>query len=314
MSQSDLIDQRIKIRHLRILVAVARWGSMAKAAKHLSISQSVLSKAIADLEGTIGVRLLDRSARGVEPTLYGQALVRRSVTIFNDLRTTISEIEALTDPNSGEVRIGCSEVVAAGMLGAAIELLSRQFPRLTFHVATCDLLTLQDRELRAHNIELMIGRLPSDDPATDLCHEILFQDHLDVVAGSSHPLIRRRKVSLARLANEKWCLPPPESYPGSLYASGFRARGLDYPHNCVRALSIQLQFDLLANFNYLTLLPRSLLQFSGKRLAIARLKVESTIHPWPVGIVTLKDRTVSPGAQAFIECVRQVSKLLTVAW
>jgi DNA-binding transcriptional LysR family regulator len=67
------ISRRIKLRQLSVFVAVVQWGSMARAAEHLAISQPVISKMIADLEQTLGVRLLDRSRSGVEPTLYGRA-------------------------------------------------------------------------------------------------------------------------------------------------------------------------------------------------------------------------------------------------
>jgi DNA-binding transcriptional LysR family regulator len=87
MHQAEQISRRLKLRQLEVLIAVGQLGNMAKAAEQLAISQPVVSKTIADLENTLGVRLFDRNQRGVEPTLYGRALVKRSVAVFNDLRT-----------------------------------------------------------------------------------------------------------------------------------------------------------------------------------------------------------------------------------
>jgi DNA-binding transcriptional LysR family regulator len=101
MNRAEQISRRLKLRHLNVLLAVVQSGSMAKAAAHLAISQPVVSKAIADLERTIGVRLLDRTPRGIEPTLYGCALLKRSVAIFDDLRDSVREIEYLSDPTAG---------------------------------------------------------------------------------------------------------------------------------------------------------------------------------------------------------------------
>jgi len=101
MNRAEQISRRLKLRHLNVLLAVVQSGSMAKAAAHLAISQPVVSKAIADLERTIGVRLLDRTPRGIEPTLYGRALLKRSVAIFDDLRDSVREIEYLSDPTAG---------------------------------------------------------------------------------------------------------------------------------------------------------------------------------------------------------------------
>jgi len=69
MEWTDRIGRRIKLRDLHILLAVAQSGSMARAAERLAISQPVVSKTIADLEHTLGVRLLDRDRRGAEPTV-----------------------------------------------------------------------------------------------------------------------------------------------------------------------------------------------------------------------------------------------------
>ena len=77
MDPDDRISSRLKVSDLRLLHAVVQSGGMAKAAAQLNISQPAVSKAIAALERTLGVRLLDRNSRGVEATLYGRALLRR---------------------------------------------------------------------------------------------------------------------------------------------------------------------------------------------------------------------------------------------
>src|SRR5262245_17354190 len=103
---TDTAGHRLKLQHLRLAMAVAQWKSMGKAAKKLGVSQPVVSKAIADLEHLLGVRLFDRSPQGVEPTLYCRALLKRSVAIFDDVRASIEEIRFLADPIAGELRIG----------------------------------------------------------------------------------------------------------------------------------------------------------------------------------------------------------------
>src|SRR6266404_4678018 len=140
----------------------------------------VVSKAIADLERTIGVRLLDRTAQGVEPTLYGRALVKRSVAIFNDLRASVSEIEFLADRTAGELRIGAIELAATGLLPELIDRLAREYPRLSFEVVQGDPVTLEERELRGRRIELAMMRTTSRERAEDLDETILFSDRLRV--------------------------------------------------------------------------------------------------------------------------------------
>ena len=86
----------------------------------------MISKTIADLEHTLGVRLLDRTPRGVEPTIYGKALLKRSLGVFDELRQSVKEIEFLADPGTGELRVGFGEVTAAGLVPVAIDRLIRQ--------------------------------------------------------------------------------------------------------------------------------------------------------------------------------------------
>src|SRR6266550_8326105 len=106
MRWADRIGRRLKLRDLHVLSVVVQWGSMAKAARHLAVSQPVVSAAIADLEHVIGVRLLDRGRQGVEPTEYGRALLDGGTAMFDDLRQAVKKIEFLANPKVGEVRVG----------------------------------------------------------------------------------------------------------------------------------------------------------------------------------------------------------------
>src|SRR4030088_1407550 len=177
------IGGRVKLRDLHVLLAVTQWGSMAKAARHLSTSQPVLSKTIAELEHALGVRLLDRGPQGVAPTIYGQALINRGRAIFDERREGIKEIEFRADPAAGELRIGCPETMSAGLLPAIMERLAQHSPRVVLHVVQANTVTQEFRELRERGVDLMLGRVsgPVDD---DLDVEVLYQDRMFIVAGA----------------------------------------------------------------------------------------------------------------------------------
>src|SRR5215208_7918432 len=91
MHWADRVGRRLKLRDLHILLAVAKAGGMGKAATDLAISQPSVSKAIAEVEHTIGLRLLDRGAQGIEPTIYGRALLRCGTAVFDELRQGVKE-------------------------------------------------------------------------------------------------------------------------------------------------------------------------------------------------------------------------------
>jgi DNA-binding transcriptional LysR family regulator len=308
MNRAEQISRRLKLRHLNVLAAVAQWGSMAKAAEHLSISQPVISKAIAELESMLGVRLLDRSPQGVEPTLYGRALLKRSVAIFSDLRTSISEIEFLADPTAGELRIGAIEAIGAGLLPALIDRLARQYPRLTFEVVQADSATLKERELRGRRIELAIMRTATTDRDEDLAETILYSDRLRVVAGIGSPWANRRKIALADLVNERWCLPPPDHPVAALVTDAFRRCGLAPPRTSTTVGSPQFVSNLVARGQFLGVHGDVFLHFNPASINLKVLPVDLQIPLSPVSIITLKNRTLSPVAQLFIDRAREAAK------
>src|SRR5215467_6583932 len=142
MPWNERIKRRLKLRDLDILMAVVETGSMGKAANHLAISQPAVSKAIVELEDALGVKLVDRSRRGVLPTPYGIALAKRSIAMFNDLRQGVQHIDFLADPTKGEMRVGTTDPLMAAIIAPVIDRLSRKYPGMFFHVVVGDTASL----------------------------------------------------------------------------------------------------------------------------------------------------------------------------
>lgn len=307
MDWTDRIGTRLKLRDLHILLAVVEWRSMAKAARHLAVSQPVVSRAIAELEHELGVRLLDRTPQGVEPTVYGRTVLNRGLAVFDELRGSVKDIRFLSDPMAGDLRIGSTQAIAGGLLAAILDRLSAQRPRIAFHVKLGDAAMLHYHDLRERNVDLLFGRVVELNE-DDMNAEVLFEDRLYVVAGADNPWTRRRKVTLKDLVQEPWTLPPPDSYVGGLIVDAFRASGLAIPHITVASYGMQLQSGLLGTGRFLSVLPGSFLRVSGKSLGFKALPIELPSPPRPVGIVTLKNRTLSPLAALFIDCARSLSK------
>jgi DNA-binding transcriptional LysR family regulator len=304
------IARRLKLRDLDTFLAVVRSGSMAKAAAQLAVSQPSVSNAIADIERTLGVRLFDRLAQGVGLTPYGQVLVKWALAVFDDVRQGVQEIEFLSDPTAGELRIGTTDPMMAGILPVILSQLSGRYPRIVFQVMLTPAGTQQARDLRERHFDLFLGRVMGVLNQDDLAVEHLFDDPVFVAASARNPIVRRRKLTLAEAATEPWALPGPDTTIGGYIDEIFRACGLDAPPAKIISNSIQMQRDLLAKGRFLTLFPRSLLKFGARPMPIKALPIELPARLAPVGIVTLKNRTISPVAQLFIECTRQVAKRL----
>ncbi len=310
MQLADRIGRRLKLRDLNMLLAVVERGSMAKAARDLVVSQPVVSKTIAELEQTLGVRLLDRSRQGVEPTAYGRAILARGLAAFDELRQGVKEIEFLSEPTAGEVRVGGLVAMMAGLLPVAIAAARRRYPRLAIHVTQMTTSPAVYDHLRHRIVDFIIGRLLSRPPEKDLAVEILFDEPLFVAAAMRSPWASRSKLSLADLCDEPWVLPQPDTDVGHLVADVFHAAGLELPRTAVICSSIEMYHALLATRQYLAILPRSLLHFGGKRMSISPLPIKLGVQSRSVGLVTLKNRTLSPATRLFIDYVREVAKPL----
>jgi len=307
MQWSDRIGRRLKPRDLHVFLAVAEHGNMAKAAERLAISRPVVSKTIAGLEHVLGVRLLDRTSHGVEPTLYGRALLNRSVAVFDELRQSVEEIKFLADPGAGELRVGCTEVMAAGLVSAVVDRLSQQYPRLVFQMELVDA-AAPIRAVRERKCELLIARLLDPDP--DLEAEPLFYEQLLVVAGPRSEWASRRKIALAQLVDEPWIQAHHEVEPGGPTFEAFRSCGLELPRVRIFSNSLNLRYSLLATGRFLTMVPASVLRFSPGRTQLKVLPVQIPRWRVPHVIITLKNRTLSPAARLFVNCIREVAKPL----
>ncbi|HET9394507.1 MAG TPA: LysR family transcriptional regulator [Nitrospiraceae bacterium] len=310
MNLHDRISHRLKLRDLRLLLALNDWGSMAKAANHLNLTQSAVSKAITELEHTFGVRLFDRTPKGIEPTAYGRALLKGSAGVFDELRQSVNEIEHLSDPTVGELRIGCTPPMSWGVVPAVIERLVRQHPRLALHVVEADPATLRYHELPERRIDLAIGRIMGPIPGDDIDAEVLFTEKAFVVAGRNSRWAKRRKIDLAELVSAPWCAPTQGSFARSLLADAFKEEGLPAPQINAVSFSIPLFSALLATGNFLCVLPNSMLQLGQHLLSVKVLPIDLPARPSPAGIITLKKRTLSPVARLFIEHAREVTKPL----
>lgn len=308
MKISDRIGRRLKLHDLHVLMAVTQAGSMSKGAALLNTTQPAVSRSIADLERTLGVRLLDRNTQGVEPTEFGRALLDGGVAVFDDLRQALKNIEFLADPAAGEIRIGCTLLLAGSFVSAVVERLSRLHPRMQFHLVTSQE-TLHPK-LRERNVDLLVGRRLGE-AAAELDFEPLFEDSYVVVAGAKSPWARRRRITLAELMHEAWALPPPDNAIGSMAAAAFRAAGFDYPRASVFAAPGVLP-SLMASGRFLTLVSTSVLKFLPIRPADYKiLPVKLRMGRIPLGIITVKNRTLSPVARLFIEHARAVAKQIT---
>jgi len=305
----DRAGRRLKLRDLQVFMAVAGAGGMGKAATRLHTSQPAISRSISALEQALGARLLERGPHGVEPTECGRALLDGSVAVFDDLRQMVGRIESLADPGGGEVRIGTTTFLAASVVSAVVDRLSRRHPRMTFAILTASGEALH-RELVERNVDLLVVRRFAAAAGEKLRFEHLFDDSFVVVASAQSPWARRRRIQLSELAGEPWLLPPPESVASQVAREIFRASRVGYPRPTVVTLTAEVRMSLLSTGRFVTVLPESVLRFPVKRGDLKVLPVALPPTRVPNGIVTIRGRRLGPAAELFLECTREVARSL----
>jgi DNA-binding transcriptional LysR family regulator len=292
---------------LHAYFTVVRLGTMGRAARELGVSQPAISKVIADLEHALGVPLLDRNRRGVEPTMYGRALLNRGLVAFDELKQGIRDIQSLADPTSGELTIGSG--LTAAFLPQLMHRFYEKYPRVVVRVDDVPSPVIRSPALRERKVDLIFARLstpiPDDLALHDLNVEILFDDPIVIAAGKHTPWARRRKVDLAELINEPWILNPPTSWSYTCVAQAFQALGLDMPKVTFLTFSLELMAYFLTNAPFIAAWPFATVRLNS---AIKALPVGLTFPPMQVAMVTLKNRTLSPIVERFMECAREVAK------
>src|SRR4051812_28333673 len=277
----ERVRGRVTLRDLHVLAAVVQWGSMARGAAHLGLSQPSVSEAVAKLEAALCVRLLDRSPRGIEPTIYGRTLLRRANVVFDELKQGIRDIEFLSDPGGGEVRIGCPESLSAGFVPAVIDRLSRRYPRVSVRVLTAQAGEQEFRELPERSVDLLLGRLFRPVSDDDVEVEALCEDAFFVV-GSRTRWARRPNVAMAELLDEPWILFPEDSVSGAYIAEAFRRLGLPLPRGALTSFSPQLRLHLVTQGRFLTMLHGSVLRFNAKQWSLKTLHTDLRVPPMPI--------------------------------
>ena len=310
MKRPEQVGRRLRLKDLHTLQTVAELGSMAKASQRLALSQPAISKAIADMEHTVGAALLDRSSRGVELTGCGRLLLGRAGVIFDELQQGMADIAALSDPTRGEVRIGTTEPLTV-VLSEIIGHLSGKYPGIRYVITISDGDSL-DRDLRERKLDVVLRRWISPPVADDLAVEVLFESPLGVLAGRHHPLLRRKRLRLGDLMDERWALSPPDSFLGRVVDDVFRRRNLPLPAAVVTTVSIYMRLTLLASGKFISVLPLALLRHPSSSGWLRAVDVDLADTKAPTALITLKKRRPSGPLKLFQRVSHDVCRALAI--
>lgn len=303
ISDSDRLDPRLKLRHLTIVTAIARYGSVLGAAEALFLTQPVVSRALQELEGILGVRLFDRGPRGVTPTEFGRSFCERAMAVQAELRLATEHLNELADGRTGTLTIGTFVTASPLLLPNAILELRRQRPglRVTVREGTVDDLLAG---VLSGEIDAVAGRAPrvGDDR---LQYAELYREPTVIVAAVDHPaLAEGAALGLADLVAHPWVLPLPETDLRRELQDLFTRAGA-MPRDVVECSTAATVRQLLRHGEHLGILP-FLVARNDPQLGILPTLLSAV--SWSIGVTTLRTDTPTAATTALVEAFRTAAE------
>ena len=298
---------RLKTRQLLLLIALDDERNIHRAADALCMTQPAASKQLKDLEDMLEVKLFERHSRGMEPTLYGETMIRHARMALTSLSAAHDDIVALKNGLSGQVEVGVIMTPAMSLLPHAIARIKLAAPRLRIGVHMESSTVLLDM-LNRGSLDFMIGRILEGNSAVGLHYEELAVEPACAVARVGHPLLKEDNLKLADLADQAWILPPPGSVLRHRWELMFRRAELEPPFNAVDTTSLLLITALLRQTDSLHVMPVEVARYYASLNVLAILPIELPCHMDAFGIITREGHLLSPGARQLLQEVRRAAR------
>lgn len=303
------IMSRLKLRHLRLIDAIAEAKTISAAAAAFNVTQPAVSKGLREIEDILGSSLFTRRPDGLTLTTVGRAVAAHGRMIQSQIRHVTEEIEAIEAGTSGVVTVGAMLVGLPLLLPEGLRLLRQREIRVPVRVIEGAQDVLME-ELRSGAADLLVGRLGSIDTNERIAQEVLLHEPILVVSAATHPLARKAVVGHHDLAHAEWILPPPGSIVHGPVMQLFAQQGLSKPRAFVESTSFPMVRALLFANELVAALPYSVVRHDVDSGALAVLPVKFPHEPLAVGITVASDRTLTPAASQLISCLRDAAKSL----
>jgi len=297
------LKARLKTRQLLLLIALDDYRNIHRAAEELHMTQPAASKQIKDLEEMLDVRLFERLPRGMEPTIYGETMIRHARMALTSLALAHDDIVALRAGLAGQVEVGVIMSPAMALLPRAIARIKEQAPLLRIGVQVESSNVLLDK-LQRGTLDFMIGRILEKEDSTGLIYEELTEEPACAVVRPGHPLLENRQLELKDIADRPWILPPPGSILRHRFDMMFRRAGLAPPVNVVDTTALLLITALLQQTDSLHVMPQEVAQYYASLNVMRILPIELPCKMDAFGIIRQQDHLLSPGADLLLKAVR----------
>jgi DNA-binding transcriptional LysR family regulator len=301
------LKARLKTRQLLLLIALDDYRNIHRAAEELHMTQPAASKQIKDLEEMLDVKLFERLPRGMEPTIYGETMIRHARMALTSLALAHDDIVTLKAGLTGQVEVGVIMSPAMALLPRAIARVKEQAPLLRIGVQLETSNVLLDK-LQHGTLDFMIGRIFDTGDTSGLIYEELTEEPACAVVRPGHPLLDRAGLELKDIAPLPWILPPTGSVLRYRFDMMFRRAGLEPPANAVDTTALLVITALLQQTDSLHVMPLEVAQYYASLNVMRILPIELPCKMDAFGIIRQQDHLLSPGADLLLRAVRAAAK------
>jgi DNA-binding transcriptional LysR family regulator len=301
------LKARLKTRQLLLLIALDDYRNIHRAAEELHMTQPAASKQIKDLEEMLEVRLFERLPRGMEPTIYGETMIRHARMALTSLALAHDDLVTLKSGLSGQVEVGVIMSPAMALLPRAIARIKEQAPLLRIGVQLESSNLLLDK-LQRGTLDFMIGRILEKGDSSGLIYEELTEEPACAVVRAGHPLMENKQLALEDIATLPWILPPQGSILRHRFDMMFRRAGMQPPSNVVDTTALLVITALLQQTDALHVMPLEVAQYYASLNVMQILPIELPCKMDAFGIIRQQDHLLSPGATLLLDAVRAAAK------
>ncbi len=303
------MDGRIKLRHLQCFLAVMQHQSLQKAADAMSITQPAVSKTIAEMEQILGVRLFERGRNGAKPTDKAELFWRYAGATVSTLRQGMDVLSGdgrADGAGGGSIRLGVLPTVAPSLIPQALQLFQQHWKNVVVKI-TSGLNAQLMQQLKAQELDLVIGRLSEPDSMMGLTFEHLFADKLAVIVRAGHPLLDLPTLSVEHITAYSLLLPPVNTVIRNAADSFLNAHGVGNPNAYIEVLSVSLGRELVLRNDAVWFVPTSAVRLDLENGILRSLPFSMAGSEQMVGLALSNAVLPSPMTEAMIHAVREVA-------
>jgi DNA-binding transcriptional LysR family regulator len=301
-----IIVINVNLRDLQYFAVVAEHRHLGRAAESLGLSQPALSMSVRRLERFMRVKLVKRTSKGMDLTASGEAVFAHARRLRLSVEEISREVLDLSEGRAGYLRIGSGAGSALYLVPAACATLLKEAPKATFKVITgsrqATLKALSNGELDVVIATILTPRLE------DLFEEYLYELPFVVYASTNHRLAKRKQLTLADLAQERWVLSDMDNFAVRRLCQLCGESGLHAPTITMETTNPSIMHHLVATSELVGFTARQTVQYAAVRHPIVELRVKNLPVARRVGVYYRKDAYLSPVARRFIEILKAEEK------